>query len=74
MFGVDGRRADKEQLCAGAAPAEGFAGRRVYARLSAAHLIFPLPAFVCQVPRVPVCSPHLGHAQVSASAVTPAQL
>lgn len=48
--------------------------QRWLACLSAAHLIFPLPAFVCQVPRVPVCFTHLGPTQVSASVVTPAQL
>lgn len=46
------------------------------AHASAAHLIFPLPAFVCQVPRVPVCFAHLCQTEgssSSASAVTPAQ-
>lgn len=50
------------------------AGRCTHA--SAAHLIFPLPAFVCQVPRVPVCFAHLCQTEgssSSASAVTPAQ-
>lgn len=83
-FRLDGRHGDKQQLrsrctcCViwhtGTVPGEIPPCHAAHA--SAAHLIFPLPAFVCQVPRVPVCFAHLCQTEgspSSASAVTPAQ-
>lgn len=69
VFRIGGRRADEQQLCAGAAPAERYQVKDLSPSVSLEQRVKLAGVFTCvclqptscQVPGVPVCFTHLGH-------------